>query len=405
MIELPRSARADSPPLQRWALLRPLAALVSLGLVIGGVLGWASYQQSRGLIEQAQERSRTALARGLAMALADKLVIEDYAGMESRLEQAMADENLASTLVVNTDGKVLVHLRRRRPAEVPELVFVPQRINPPRAGHDRPVTINGITTRWSPIEAGLPVGWLQLRTWSSSTDAVLNLLAQQYLALGILLAGLLSTLLATGYRQVRRQALLREQQLYDEKAALELSALTDPLTGLYNRRGIERTLTETLQDPASRAAAALAICIIDIDDFKPVNDIYGHGIGDQLLTAVALRLRSYLREGDCVGRMGGDEFIAVFRHCPDRELARALAQRISDGLSQPFQIGDLSVRIGASVGVVLDVEQHCASNPCADSNAAASLQSLVQQADRAMYQVKQNDTRQVAIAPMPSARP
>ncbi|QPN69834.1 diguanylate cyclase [Synechococcus sp. CBW1108] len=383
---------------------RSLVALVSVGLVTGGVLGWISYQESRSLIEQAQERARMALARGLALGLADQLAIDDYAGMESRLEQAMTDETIASALVVDTEGKVLVHLQRRRPSDVPELVFVPQRILPPRSGLESPVTTNGITTRWSPIVAGLPVGWLKLRTWSSSTDAVLRLLAQQYLVLGSLTAALVGTLLVSGNRQMRRQAQLREQQLNDEKVDLERIALTDPLTGLYNRRGIERALLETMQNPASRATAALAVCMIDLDDFKTVNDVHGHGIGDLLLTAVAQRLRSYLREGDCVGRIGGDEFIAVFRGCSERELALTLAQRISDGLNQPFRLGDHLIRIGASIGVVLDAEQSLVPNLCehpsdAASNASSCLESLVKLADRAMYLVKQNGKRQVAIAP------
>ena len=383
---------------------RSLVALESMGLVTGGVLGWISYQESRSLIEQAQERARMALARGLALGLADQLAIDDYAGMESRLEQAMADETISSALVVDTEGKVLVHLQRRRPSDVPELVFVPQRILLPRSGLESPVTTNGITTRWSPIEAGLPVGWLKLRTWSSSTDAVLRLLAQQYLVLGSLTAALVGTLLVSGNRQMRRQAQLREQQLNDEKLDLERIALTDPLTGLYNRRGIERALLETLQNPASRATAALAVCMIDLDDFKTVNDVHGHGIGDLLLTAVAQRLRSYLREGDCVGRIGGDEFIAVFRGCSERELALTLAKRISDGLNQPFRLGDHLIRIGASIGVVLDAEQSLVPNLCehpsdADSNASSCLESLVKLADRAMYLVKQNGKRQVAIAP------
>ena len=87
-----------------------------------------------------------------------------------------------------------------------------------------------------------------------------------------------------------------------------------------------------------------------------------------------------------------------------RQLALTLAQRISDGLNQPFQLGDHLVRIGASVGVVLDAEQPLAPNLCANpgdagSNAAACLESLVKLADRAMYLVKQNGKRRVAIAP------
>ncbi|MEX0588144.1 MAG: GGDEF domain-containing protein [Cyanobium sp.] len=321
----------------------------------------------------------------------------------------MADENITSALVTDSRGKVLVHLLRPRPAEMPQLVFAPERINPPRFDLEAPVTTNGISSRWTAIEAGETVGWLQLRTWLSSTDAVLNLLARQYLLLGGLAAGLVGTLVATGYGEVRRQAKLREQQVNQEKAALEYIALIDPLTGLFNRRGVERALNETLLDSSSRAEAALAICMIDLDDFKPVNDTYGHDVGDQLLTAVGQRLKSYLREGDCVGRIGGDEFIAVFRHCPERAQATALAKRISDGLGMPFQIGSLLLRIGASVGVVIDAEQQIApdfmpypadiASSGEKSMASIHLESLMQQADRAMYTVKQNGKSQIAIAP------
>lgn len=404
MTEHPVATGPHVPLLQRWSIQKSLVALVSLGLLAGGVLGWTSYQQSRSLIEQAQERGRLALARGLATGLADQLATDDYAGMESRMEQAMADETIASALVIDTEGKVLVHLQRRSPSELPELIFSPQRLLPPVSGLPVPSATNGVTTRWIAIEAGLPVGWLRLRTWSSSTDAVLSLLAKQYQVLGTLVAALVVVMLVISYRQVRRHAHLREQQLQEEKANLERSALTDPLTGLFNRRGIERSLSKTLEDPVSRTEAALTICMIDLDDFKPVNDVYGHDVGDQLLTAVAQRLKSYLRDGDCVGRMGGDEFIAVFRHCPNRDLANDLARRIRHGLSQPFQIGDLSIRIGASVGVVLDAEQRWEPDPSsreltAELDAREYLENLVKLADQAMYQVKRNGKSQVAIAP------
>ncbi|MCP9817788.1 GGDEF domain-containing protein, partial [Synechococcus sp. GreenBA-s] len=233
-----------------------------------------------------------------------------------------------------------------------------------------------------------PVGWLRLRTWPTQTDAVLDLLARQYLLLGALAAALLGTVLGSGYRQIRRQAEQREHRLHEEKAELERKALTDHLTGVYNRRGLELELLRTLENPERRRQAQLAVCMIDLDDFKPVNDVYGHAIGDQLLQAVCRRLRGILRDGDLLGRFGGDEFIVVFQHCGDAALALQLARRITTGLSTTFRIEDLQVRIGASVGVALDADAP-----------EDSLAALLERADQVMYQAKETAKGHVALAP------
>jgi hypothetical protein len=224
-----------------------VALLASLSVLIGVLIAGVSYQHSRRLIEQSQDRTRAALARGLVVALSDQLVVRDYAGMESRLLQAMADESLASALVTDPSGKVLVHLQREQPQSEPVLLFDPVRIAPPQQNQLTSNRTGDIATRWTPIEVVEPLGWLRLRTWSTSTDAVLNLLAQQYLLLGVLAAALLSTLLGSGYQQIRRQNRQRERTLQQEKMELEHKALTDPLTGIYNRRGVEQELQQILK--------------------------------------------------------------------------------------------------------------------------------------------------------------
>lgn len=368
--------------------LPPVALVASLGVLCGVVIAGLSYQNSRSLIEQSQDRTRAALARGLVVALSDQLVVRDYAGLESRLLQAMADGSLASALVTDTSGRVLVHLQRDRPQAEPGLLFEPPQIPIPATGQAAGSSTGELTTRWTAIEAGEPVGWLRLRTWPTQTDAVLDLLARQYLLLGALAAALLGTILGSGYRQIRRQAEQREHRLHEEKAELERKALTDHLTGVYNRRGLELELLRTLENPERRRQAQLAVCMIDLDDFKPVNDVYGHAIGDQLLQAVSRRLRGILRDGDLLGRFGGDEFIVVFQHCGDAALALQLARRITTELSTTFRIEDLQVRIGASVGVALDVDAP-----------EASLAALLERADQVMYQAKETAKGHVALAP------
>lgn len=370
------------PPRRRLPLGVLLASLsVLCGLVIGG----ASYQQSRQLIEQSQERARAALARGLVVALADQLVLNDYAGMESRLQQAMADPSLVSAVVTDSSGKVLVHLHRERPEAEPTLLFEPPRFAPPTSKQSGSSRSGSISTRWTAIDAGLePLGWLQLRTWSTSTDAVLTLLARQYLVLGALAAALLSTLVVSAQQQIRQ----RERLLRQKNAQLEQKALTDPLTGVWNRRGIDRELERILGQTQNGKREHLAICMIDLDDFKPVNDTYGHAIGDRVLVAVSRRLRGVLREGDLLGRIGGDELIAVFRHCADPEISRQLATRIVSGLQIPFVFDELIIRIGASVGLAL--------NAC---DLDEPIASLLSRADQAMYAAKQEGKGHLVLAP------
>jgi diguanylate cyclase (GGDEF)-like protein len=377
----------DHPSGRRW----PVTLMASLSVFTGVVIAGASYHHSRRLMEQSQERARAALARGLVVALSDQLVVRDYAGMESRLLQAMADESLVSALVTDPSGKVLVHLQRKQPQAEPVLLFEPRQIKPPRQGQATGGRTGDIATHWTPVEAGELLGWLQLRTWSTSTDAVLNLLARQYLLLGVLAAALLSTLLGSGYRQLRRQNQQRERKLLQDKAELEHKALTDPLTGIYNRRGVERELGRMLAHPEQRRAAQLAVCMIDLDDFKPVNDAYGHAVGDRLLRAVCRRLRGVLRDGDLLGRFGGDEFIAVFQGCGDPSLALQLARRVTTSLNSIFRLDDLQVRIGASVGIALDSDAP-----------QGSLHDLLERADQAMYRAKEGGKGQVVLAPGPS---
>ncbi len=176
----------------------PSGTLVaSLSVLIGLVIGAASYQQSRQLIELSQERARSALARGLVVGLADQLAVNDVAGLESRLQQAMADPSLASALVTDPSGRVLVHLQRDNPEAEPTLLFEPARITPPPKRTSASRRSGSLSTRWTSIDAGTePLGLLRLRTWSSSTDAVLTLLGRQYLVLGGLATLLLGTLVA-----------------------------------------------------------------------------------------------------------------------------------------------------------------------------------------------------------------
>jgi diguanylate cyclase (GGDEF)-like protein/PAS domain S-box-containing protein len=130
-------------------------------------------------------------------------------------------------------------------------------------------------------------------------------------------------------------------------------ALHDSLTGLPNRELFQDRLRQSLQPVRSRPEAIghHALLFLDLDDFKLINDTLGHRTGDELLIAVAERLRDAIRASDTAARLGGDEFTILLENVPDEAEATAAAERILDTLRRPFALGDHQVVISASIGI------------------------------------------------------
>ncbi|MBI5087304.1 MAG: EAL domain-containing protein [Actinobacteria bacterium] len=164
---------------------------------------------------------------------------------------------------------------------------------------------------------------------------------------------------------------------------LAREASTDGLSGLANRSAFSARLDAVLAQP-DRRAGAQAVLFVDLDDFKEVNDRHGHEAGDVLLREVASRLERVMRPGDLVARLGGDEFALLLDDLLDPAVAAAIGERIVDSLYEPIEIGDDSVHIGASVGVVVRG---------ADSTAS----QLMRQADIAMYAAKSKGKNRVEV--------
>lgn len=169
-------------------------------------------------------------------------------------------------------------------------------------------------------------------------------------------------------------------RLLNERArseqALRGLAWRDALTGLYNRRKLDEALPQLLESARERGAA-LSLILLDLDHFKDINDRYGHGVGDDVLRAVARMLMSEVRDHDMVCRLGGEEMVVVMPDCAHEAAllrAQALCQRV-----RTLRLRDSSLQsaITASFGV--------ASFPAHASDAG----SLLHQADRAMYRAKQ----------------
>ena len=156
---------------------------------------------------------------------------------------------------------------------------------------------------------------------------------------------------------------------------LEYLASTDPLTGLPNRRAFYDALTERLQRGTTGCARA-ALILVDLDDFKNVNDSLGHGAGDELLKHVATALRQCVRTADLVSRIGGDEFAVLVAIAKEKAEGLRTAERIARALARPFDLPRASIVASASVGV------------CVYPDDAADVAALVSSADIALYAAK-----------------
>ena len=150
-----------------------------------------------------------------------------------------------------------------------------------------------------------------------------------------------------------RSALLHReaQRATRERDSLISLAHSDPLTGLTNRRGLNESLAEAVRDAS--AAKSLAVYAIDLDGFKPVNDQHGHDTGDELLIAVAKRLRACVRGIDTVARIGGDEFVVVAAGLSGTGQAQDIGNKLLDAFVSPFAVQERTFAIGATIGYAM----------------------------------------------------
>ena len=180
-----------------------------------------------------------------------------------------------------------------------------------------------------------------------------------------------------------RKALTKANlQLESANEELRRRAFIDPLTGLPNRMLFEDRLLHAMQrydrDDDSRARrepCKLAVLFVDLDGFKPINDMLGHAVGDEVLKEAARRLRTATRDSDTVARIGGDEFVLLAEDVSDVADCASLANRVIQVLAQPLEVQGHQVTLSGSVGVALYPEH-------------GDRMKLVQNADAAMYTAK-----------------
>ncbi len=163
----------------------------------------------------------------------------------------------------------------------------------------------------------------------------------------------------------------------EQQQQLEHIAHYDALTGLPNRVLLADRLQHAMLQ-TQRRGLSLAVVYLDLDGFKSVNDQYGHEIGDKLLIALALRMKTALRDGDTLARIGGDEFVAVLVDLEHHQDCEPVLSRLLEAAAEPVKVGDAIQQVSASIGVTIYPRD------------GADADQLMRHADQAMYVAKQS---------------
>jgi diguanylate cyclase (GGDEF)-like protein/PAS domain S-box-containing protein len=171
-------------------------------------------------------------------------------------------------------------------------------------------------------------------------------------------------------------------ELKAREAHLRHIAYHDPLTGLANRTLFNDRLEQAIK-LAARNKSKFALLFMDLDKFKPVNDLFGHKIGDKLLQKVANRLTRHVRETDTVVRLGGDEFVTLLENVSGREMVEKVLNHLTNVLSDTYHIDDYDIEIGVSIGISIYPDH------------GTDAKTLLHHADKAMYASK--EARKLAL--------
>ncbi len=186
----------------------------------------------------------------------------------------------------------------------------------------------------------------------------------------LLVTATLYMIITLGLCSLFRTISSRQSEFFGEHQELSSLVDQDTLTGIANSRKLKHQLQRDC-DIVDEKGGGLAVYYIDLDDFKPINDSYGHAAGDEMLVQIASRLNDLCSEGDCAARMGGDEFAIILNRSLNEEQAKILAQLIETTVSVPVYFRNNMIQVSASVGYCL-YPKHTRSRggilPLADKN-------------------------------------
>jgi len=200
----------------------------------------------------------------------------------------------------------------------------------------------------------------------------------------ILLAVMLAAIVAFYIYRLNRRLTQSLDSLHEANVKLVRQAHYDVLTDIPNRILFSACLDQSLR-LANRNQTKLGLLLIDLDDFKSINNNHGHSIGDLVLQEVARRIHRSIRDSDTVGRIGGDEFFVLLAVVDGVEAAANVAEKIRSALDEPIHVDGLNLSISSSIGVAL-YPKHGTDEV-----------TLAKNADIAMYQAKENGRNNVQV--------
>ncbi|WP_277980199.1 putative bifunctional diguanylate cyclase/phosphodiesterase [Sphingomonas phyllosphaerae] len=222
---------------------------------------------------------------------------------------------------------------------------------------------------------------LEVDVFEHEGDGQPNITTNEALLIAALFCGGLVVFALRRLSEAKRETARR---IVAEQEARNL-ALHDALTGLPNRRAFDEALKVAVASPP-KVGSSHILLMMDLNGFKRINDVYGHGVGDEVLLHVGGRLTRMIRGGDMVARLGGDEFAILATHAAGVEAATGLAQRVMDALEAPVNAGGTEHRVGVAIGISLTPQ---------DGLEPAELRN---KADKALYRAKEEKHRTPSAA-------
>lgn len=357
-----------------------ISGVVLLIMLISSV--WTYYSINQ-ILTISLERRDIALSKGVGIAVSDSIIQRDYSEMESKLRQVMLNQNILSILIADPSGAPLMYLKRPDINSEPAIIFDQTAVQTPTSSQNASQIINenNIPYVWSPITAGVRIGWVRMSISTNISDRILNTLRRNIVlsVAGLFLAVI--TILVFTVRHFFKGVQRHEIELIQTNKTLEEATQIDALTGLPNRLSLNQRILAAMNDCVEEGGI-LAVCFLDLDGFKEVNDTLGHHTGDLLLIEVARRLRAMVREQDSVIRLGGDEFVLLLGAQVTPDKSKVSLKRIIKALSKVYVLNGNRVEISASLGVTFYPFDN------------GTPEQLLEHADQAMYAAKRNGKNQ-----------
>lgn len=367
-IELKRKTEQLETVLERMKLVREIGQKITASLDINTIM-FTVYDHVRLLTNS--DSFGIALYHKESEEIEYKLFIEETRRLPSETKKLEPDKNFASWCIANRK-EILINDNER---EYTNYLKQP----PPTTGK------RGHSIIYIPLMIEEEViGVLSVQSTKKNAFSVdqLDLLKTlgSYLAIA-----LENSIIHERLRKINILLGKEKQDLQTANQQISYMANHDNLTGLPNRRLLYELVSQALPF-AERNGEVIGIFYIDLDNFKPINDNYGHDVGDGVLRAVAERILNSLRSSDTVARFGGDEFIAVLRNASEKEGIRHVAAKMLENLALPVTVLEESYAITASIGISLYPSD------------GTTFEELLRKADDAMYRIKETGKKSFLFA-------